>query len=249
MYDAKTTPNGIATYHPDRDEPQRPPPLARRGPPTGDRAGGAPGLLPAQGAPLRRRDRRRGGAAAVAPPRVRDGPARRVRRDRRAHRADRRAHRLRPAHRDRAVREVAAGGPRPDRRGEPLGAQPARPRPARPTSGGCSRSAGSSRAGSRSRSPSPRSWTRAGASTRSSASRPWACTSRYMPAFWTIIAANVLVPQFLWSRAQVQRSIPLLFIISLVVNVGMWFEHFVIVVTICTTITFRRHGATMTQPF
>jgi molybdopterin-containing oxidoreductase family membrane subunit len=52
----------------------------------------------------------------------------------------------------------------------------------------------------------------------------------YMPAFWIMIAANVLAPQLFWSR-RVRRSIPMLFILSLVVNVGMWFERFVIVVT------------------
>jgi molybdopterin-containing oxidoreductase family membrane subunit len=52
----------------------------------------------------------------------------------------------------------------------------------------------------------------------------------YAPAFWTMISANVIAPQLLWSR-RVRASIPLLFIISLIVNVGMWFERFVIVVT------------------
>lgn len=52
----------------------------------------------------------------------------------------------------------------------------------------------------------------------------------YSPAFWTMITANVVIPQLLWSR-RVRRSLPLLFIISLVVNVGMWFERYVIVVT------------------
>jgi molybdopterin-containing oxidoreductase family membrane subunit len=52
----------------------------------------------------------------------------------------------------------------------------------------------------------------------------------YAPAFWTMIACNVLAPQLLWSR-RIRRSIPVLFVISLIVNVGMWFERFVIVVT------------------
>jgi molybdopterin-containing oxidoreductase family membrane subunit len=51
----------------------------------------------------------------------------------------------------------------------------------------------------------------------------------YMPAFWIMIAANVLAPQLFWSR-RVRRSIPMLFILSLVVNVGMWFERFVLAV-------------------
>jgi Ni/Fe-hydrogenase subunit HybB-like protein len=52
----------------------------------------------------------------------------------------------------------------------------------------------------------------------------------YAFIFWAMIACNVLAPQLLWSR-RVRRNIPLLFIISLVVNVGMWFERFIIVVT------------------
>lgn len=52
----------------------------------------------------------------------------------------------------------------------------------------------------------------------------------YAPAFWSMIACNVLAPQLLWSR-RIRRNIPVLFVISLIVNVGMWFERFVIVVT------------------
>ncbi len=52
----------------------------------------------------------------------------------------------------------------------------------------------------------------------------------YSFAFWSMIGANVVVPQLLWSR-RVRQSLPMLFVISLIVNVGMWFERFVIVVT------------------
>jgi Ni/Fe-hydrogenase subunit HybB-like protein len=52
----------------------------------------------------------------------------------------------------------------------------------------------------------------------------------YAPAFWIMMTCNVIIPQLLWSR-RVRRSLPLLFVISLVVNVGMWFERYVIVVT------------------
>jgi molybdopterin-containing oxidoreductase family membrane subunit len=38
-----------------------------------------------------------------------------------------------------------------------------------------------------------------------------------------------LIPQSLWSR-RVRRSIPMLFVLSLIINVGMWLERFVIVV-------------------
>jgi molybdopterin-containing oxidoreductase family membrane subunit len=51
----------------------------------------------------------------------------------------------------------------------------------------------------------------------------------YAFTYWALIACNVLVPQLLWFRA-VRRNVPLLFVISLVVNVGMWLERFVIIV-------------------
>jgi len=52
----------------------------------------------------------------------------------------------------------------------------------------------------------------------------------YAPAFWTMLACNVLVPQLFWSR-RLRRSVPVLFVGALLVNVGMWLERFVIVVT------------------
>jgi molybdopterin-containing oxidoreductase family membrane subunit len=51
----------------------------------------------------------------------------------------------------------------------------------------------------------------------------------YAPAYWALIACNVLVPQALWS-ARVRSSPLLLFIISIIVNIGMWLERFVIIV-------------------
>lgn len=55
-------------------------------------------------------------------------------------------------------------------------------------------------------------------------------TGPYASAFWALILCNVLIPQLLWSR-KVRNSLVLLFAISIVVNVGMWLERFVIVVT------------------
>jgi molybdopterin-containing oxidoreductase family membrane subunit len=52
----------------------------------------------------------------------------------------------------------------------------------------------------------------------------------YAPIFWLLLACNCLVPQLLWSK-RVRTSVPILFVIALVVNVGMWAERFVIVVT------------------
>jgi molybdopterin-containing oxidoreductase family membrane subunit len=55
-------------------------------------------------------------------------------------------------------------------------------------------------------------------------------TGPYAWAFWTMVFCNVVVPQLLWLR-RVRLHIPLLFVLSILVNVGMWFERFVIIVT------------------
>jgi Ni/Fe-hydrogenase subunit HybB-like protein len=51
----------------------------------------------------------------------------------------------------------------------------------------------------------------------------------YKYVYWLLIACNIVIPQSLWSK-RVRRSVLGLFIISLVVNVGMWLERFVIIV-------------------
>jgi len=55
-------------------------------------------------------------------------------------------------------------------------------------------------------------------------------TGPYAWAFWTMVTCNMIVPQVLWSPRV--RSWPAaLFVISILVNIGMWFERFVIIVT------------------
>ncbi len=52
----------------------------------------------------------------------------------------------------------------------------------------------------------------------------------YWWAYWTMITCNVISPQLFWIRAF--RTNPVLIVIvSIFVNIGMWFERFVIVVT------------------
>ncbi len=55
-------------------------------------------------------------------------------------------------------------------------------------------------------------------------------TGPYAWAYWIMISCNVISPQFFWFK-QFRRSIPAMFIISIFVNIGMWFERFVITVT------------------
>lgn len=52
----------------------------------------------------------------------------------------------------------------------------------------------------------------------------------YWWAYWTMAGCNVLIPQVFWFK-KMRTSIPVMFVISLYVNIGMWFERYVIVAT------------------
>ncbi len=52
----------------------------------------------------------------------------------------------------------------------------------------------------------------------------------YAWSWWTIMTCNVMVPQFLWFRS-IRRSVPTMFFICILIQIGMWTERFVIVIT------------------
>ena len=52
----------------------------------------------------------------------------------------------------------------------------------------------------------------------------------YAWAYWTMVTCNVLVPQLFWFK-KLRTNIVALWIASVLINVGMWFERFVIVVS------------------
>ena len=52
----------------------------------------------------------------------------------------------------------------------------------------------------------------------------------YWWAYWTMVSCNVISPQFFWFK-RLRTSMVFVFIISIFVNIGMWFERFVIIVT------------------
>src|SRR5437016_6260747 len=52
----------------------------------------------------------------------------------------------------------------------------------------------------------------------------------YWFVYWTLVLCNIVTPQFLWIK-KVRTTPILLFLIAMVVNVGMWLERVVIVVT------------------
>ena len=52
----------------------------------------------------------------------------------------------------------------------------------------------------------------------------------YAWAYWTMVSCNVLSPQIFWFK-KARTSIPIMMVVAILVNIGMWFERFVITVT------------------
>ena len=52
----------------------------------------------------------------------------------------------------------------------------------------------------------------------------------YAWAYWIMMTCNVISPQLLWIR-KLRRNVVFTFFLSIFINIGMWFERFVIIVT------------------
>ncbi|MDN5211130.1 polysulfide reductase NrfD [Fulvivirgaceae bacterium BMA12] len=55
-------------------------------------------------------------------------------------------------------------------------------------------------------------------------------TGPYWWAYWSMMTCNVISPQLFWVK-KIRTNLAATFILSIVVNIGMWFERFVIIVT------------------
>lgn len=55
-------------------------------------------------------------------------------------------------------------------------------------------------------------------------------TGDYTFMFWAMVICNAFIPQLMWSK-KIRKNITALFIISLIINLGMWYERYNIVVT------------------
>ncbi len=55
-------------------------------------------------------------------------------------------------------------------------------------------------------------------------------TGDYTFAFWTMVTCNAFIPQLFWFK-KIRKNITIVFIMSIFINIGMWFERYVIVVT------------------
>ncbi|MBT1705232.1 NrfD/PsrC family molybdoenzyme membrane anchor subunit [Chryseosolibacter indicus] len=52
----------------------------------------------------------------------------------------------------------------------------------------------------------------------------------YAWSYWSMMTCNVISPQLFWIK-KIRTSIVATFVLSIIVNIGMWFERFVIIVT------------------
>ncbi|MBW2734440.1 MAG: polysulfide reductase NrfD [Deltaproteobacteria bacterium] len=62
----------------------------------------------------------------------------------------------------------------------------------------------------------------------------FSCANRafgpYAWAYWIMIVCNVIAPQIFWFK-RARQNVVVLFVVSILINIGMWFERFVITVT------------------
>jgi Ni/Fe-hydrogenase subunit HybB-like protein len=58
-------------------------------------------------------------------------------------------------------------------------------------------------------------------------------TGDYNYAFYIMVVSNAIIPQLFWS-SKIRKNLLIVFLISIIINIGMWFERYVIVVTSLT---------------
>jgi len=52
----------------------------------------------------------------------------------------------------------------------------------------------------------------------------------YWLSTWIMISCNVIFPQILWIK-RMRTCVPVIFVLSVLINIGMWFERYVIIIT------------------
>ena len=52
----------------------------------------------------------------------------------------------------------------------------------------------------------------------------------YHNFYWSLIFCNILTPQLMWFKS-IRQNIAVMWVISIIINIGMWLERFVIVIT------------------
>ena len=65
-------------------------------------------------------------------------------------------------------------------------------------------------------------------------------------AYWIMVTCNVLMPQLFWFK-RVRRSSPRCSSSRIFINIGMWFERFIIIVTLAAAATSCRRAGPRTS--
>lgn len=55
-------------------------------------------------------------------------------------------------------------------------------------------------------------------------------TGEFTKQFWIMFVCNAIIPQLMWFK-KIRSNLVIVFIISILINIGMWFERFNIVIT------------------
>ena len=55
-------------------------------------------------------------------------------------------------------------------------------------------------------------------------------TGTFSTGFWVMVFCNAIVPQIFWFK-KARKNIVILFIVSIIINIGMWFERFIIMIS------------------
>ncbi len=55
-------------------------------------------------------------------------------------------------------------------------------------------------------------------------------TGSFSAAFWTMVFCNAIAPQIFWFK-KARRNVIILFIVSIIINIGMWFERYIILIS------------------
>ena len=55
-------------------------------------------------------------------------------------------------------------------------------------------------------------------------------TGDFSVQFWIMFICNAIVPQLFWFK-KMRKNLIVLFVISILINIGMWFERYIIIVT------------------
>jgi Ni/Fe-hydrogenase subunit HybB-like protein len=55
-------------------------------------------------------------------------------------------------------------------------------------------------------------------------------TGKFSAAFWIMVVCNAIIPQLLWS-SRIRQNLTWLLVISIIINIGMWFERYVILIS------------------